>query len=100
MLTPTYTYRYRHLLEQPEQASVRVSTSLMTDLKRMGLEAEDLGNSGDRKVTHREVLWTVQNLQDELQGLFGGLSVVDRSLLPVGVCGALRSRKVTWQMVL
>ena len=31
---------------------------------------------------------------------FGGLSIVDKGLLPLGVMTMLRKKKVTWQMVL
>ena len=47
-----------------------------------------------------DLLWTVQFFEDELMERLGGVEVVDRRLLPVGVLKALKEKKVTWQMVL
>ena len=47
-----------------------------------------------------EVLWTVQFWGNDSFEQFGDLEVVDKGLLPMEVLKALRSRKVTWQMVL
>ncbi|KAF1984096.1 hypothetical protein K402DRAFT_396031 [Aulographum hederae CBS 113979] len=42
----------------------------------------------------------VQMYSEELFGLFGALSIVERSLLPLGVMTLLRDKRATWQMVL
>ncbi|KAF3492418.1 uncharacterized protein GIQ15_01935 [Arthroderma uncinatum] len=47
-----------------------------------------------------EVKWAVQLYADELFEKCGGLSIVDKSLLPLGVLKAMRSRRVKWQMSL
>ncbi|KAL2375415.1 hypothetical protein RJ035_000347 [Blastomyces gilchristii] len=48
----------------------------------------------------QEHAWTINFYADEVFENFGGLELVDRKLLPLGVLKALRSRMVTWQMVL
>lgn len=54
----------------------------------------------DPEQVDSEATWIVQYHADELFEKCGGLSVLDTSLLPLGVLKALKSRKVTWQMVL
>ncbi|KAG6997770.1 hypothetical protein G7Y79_00038g075290 [Physcia stellaris] len=44
--------------------------------------------------------WLLQLHSHELLQRFGGLSIVDKGLLPLGVMKMLRSKKVTWQEVL
>ncbi|KAK2873446.1 hypothetical protein FQN49_002369 [Arthroderma sp. PD_2] len=47
-----------------------------------------------------ETKWAIQLYADELFEKCGGLSIVDKSLLPLGVLRAMRSRRVKWQMSL
>ncbi|KLJ11581.1 hypothetical protein EMPG_13236 [Blastomyces silverae] len=47
-----------------------------------------------------EHAWTINCYADEVFESFGGLELLDRKLLPLGVLKAMRSRMVTWQMVL
>lgn len=42
----------------------------------------------------------VQLYSEEMFRVFGGLSIVDKALLPLGVMGMLRAKRVTWQLVL
>ena len=106
---------YTHLLRQPATRGVIDTASLKHARRDMESPPDGLG-SGQSK--DEEMLWTVQYLEDELIEKFGGLEVVDTALLPMGnfiykqdskgpyantltgVLKALRSRKVTWQMVL
>ena len=44
--------------------------------------------------------WLLQLCSPELLQKFGGLSIVDKGLLPLGVMTMLRNKKVTWQEVL
>jgi hypothetical protein len=47
-----------------------------------------------------EVIWIVQLHAAELSENFGGLSMIQKSFLPLGVLTMMRQKKVTWQMVL
>lgn len=49
--------------------------------------------SSDRK-------WIIQLYSKDVLRRFGGLNIVDKGLLPMGVLTLLRNRKVTWQAVL
>ncbi|KAK2811174.1 hypothetical protein FQN50_002271 [Emmonsiellopsis sp. PD_5] len=44
--------------------------------------------------------WIVSFYADEVIAQFGGLGMLDTSLLPLGVLKAMRSKMITWQMVL
>ena len=44
--------------------------------------------------------WLLQLSSPELLRRFGGLNIVDKGLLPLGVMTMLRDKKVTWQEVL
>ncbi|KAI1918169.1 hypothetical protein LOZ12_002623 [Ophidiomyces ophidiicola] len=47
-----------------------------------------------------EVGWLIEFYSAELVAKCGGLSIVDRSFLPLGVLKAMRKKKVAWQMAL
>ncbi|EER23699.1 hypothetical protein CPC735_050690 [Coccidioides posadasii C735 delta SOWgp] len=47
-----------------------------------------------------EMGWLIQFYSSELEEKCGGLSIVDRSFLPLGVLKAMRKKKVAWQMAL
>ncbi|KAK1148124.1 hypothetical protein N8T08_010763 [Aspergillus melleus] len=47
-----------------------------------------------------EVKWVLHLHASELMGRFGGLNLVDRRFLPVGVLTMIKERKVKWQTVL
>jgi hypothetical protein len=47
-----------------------------------------------------EKKWFLQLYANELLEDFGGLSLVDKQFLPVGVLAMMRGKKVSWNMVL
>jgi hypothetical protein len=47
-----------------------------------------------------KVEWIIQVHSEELFETFGGLSIVDKGYLPLGVLAMMRQKKVTWTMVL
>ena len=47
-----------------------------------------------------ETRWTMHLYAEELKERFGGLSIVDRNLLPGGVMKMLKRKKVVWQLVI
>jgi len=51
-------------------------------------------------VTDAGTAWLVHLYAPDLLQRFGGLNIVDKGLLPLGVMQMLRSKKVTWQEVL
>lgn len=83
---------YVYLLGQPKQGGVWKSDRV--DRVKVGAR-EYLDFAAEP-----ELLWTVQFFETELFEKYGGLEVVDKSLLPMGVLKALKSMKVTWSMIL
>ncbi|KAL8992579.1 MAG: hypothetical protein Q9169_006988 [Polycauliona sp. 2 TL-2023] len=67
-------------------AEVSTAMSKTTSLRLHGLEPDQQ--------------WLLQLCSPELLQRFGGMSIVDKGLLPLGVMTMLRSKEVTWQEVL
>lgn len=91
---------YKNLLSQPKAVGVQMTASARHALEKLSYSPEGLNKGKGKDGLDPEVLWTVQAHEEELMRLFGGLEVVDRGVLPVGVLNALKARRVTWQMVL
>ena len=90
---------YTSLLRKPSKDRVYKSDRVQKGLRALarierGLEPKNVND------TDWEMLWLVQYFEDELFDKYGGLEVVDKGLLPMGVLKALRARKITWNMVL
>ena len=88
---------YERLLEQPEKSLLNVSLQVSKELERLSRE---VGDQVSEEQLSAEAKWMIMYHSEELFREFGGLSMVDRTLLPLGVLKAMQSRKVTWQMVL
>ncbi|KAM0186540.1 hypothetical protein ACHAPI_011669 [Fusarium lateritium] len=62
---------------------------------------QELGVSpNDKSSKVQEARWALQMYRDGLRRDYGGLRLVDKEHLPLGVLTLLRSRAVTWTMVL
>ena len=90
---------YAQLMAQPYKRDIRFSPEVRRDIDRLAILPDMNGDMSIDSMSS-EAKWTIQYHADELFEKFGGLSLVDTSLLPLGVLQAMRSRKVTWQMVL
>ncbi|KAI4272982.1 MAG: hypothetical protein LQ337_004941 [Flavoplaca oasis] len=83
---------YEQLCFTPRNEDIKVTsdvTDALDKLPKMGLDNLD----PDQR-------WLLQLSSPELLRSFGGLSIVDQGLLPLGVMTMLRSKKITWQEVL
>ncbi|KAL2009640.1 hypothetical protein VTN00DRAFT_5447 [Thermoascus crustaceus] len=109
--------RFRRLY--PEGRSIGSTEACSVDLQDLYLELMDVPHKQDIHLT-REVKdalvqqrrqlglspldstnrWILQMYADELLAQCGGLSLVEKRFLPVGVLNMMRGKKVTWQMVL
>jgi hypothetical protein len=89
---------YTYLLAQPSSSCVQGTKRVKHGLKELSYQPEGLDYSSGK--LDNELMWIVQYFESELFEKFGGLEVVDKGLLPMGVLKALRAKKVTWQMVL
>jgi hypothetical protein len=82
-----------HDKEMPLPAKVR--EALRSNLLSPGGRTRASAVSLDAETT-----WLVNFYADYLLEKVGGLRIVDKSFLPLGVLKAMRSRRVKWQMVL
>lgn len=82
---------YLKLVSTPEVEEVALSKAVRGALVAAGVG--DLGLDAEKR-------WVLQLYADELLAEFGGLALVDKQFLPVGVLSMMRGKKVSWQMVL
>lgn len=88
---------YSDLLGTPSAHDVHPSRAVIHLLDQLAAEQQpelawsELGS--DQK-------WIIQLYSTGVMERFGGLNIVDKGLLPMGVMTMLRARKVTWQTVL
>lgn len=47
-----------------------------------------------------EMIWILHTHEKELVEKCGGMSIVEKNLLPLGILTILRKKRVAWQMVL
>ncbi|KAJ9149294.1 reverse transcriptase [Pleurostoma richardsiae] len=90
--SPALHETYTRLLSVPELQGISLSKEVADALRRCGAA------EGGR--LEAEKRWIVQLYADELLETCGGISLVDKQFLPVGVLNMKRGKKVTWQMVL
>ena len=83
---------YEQLCRTPWTDDINMSTEVMAAMDRMTVTGWNRFE-GDQK-------WLLQLCSPQLLQQFGGLSIVDKGLLPLGVMTMLRSKRVTWQEVL
>ena len=83
---------YEQLCRTPWTDNINMSTEVMAAMDRMTV-TRWTRFEGDQK-------WLLQLCSPQLLQQFGGLSIVDKGLLPLGVMTMLRSKRVTWQEVL
>lgn len=87
---------YKELLGTPYSNDVQASRAVTHSLGKLALAQPNLGwsqLSSDQR-------WIIQLYSAGVIQKFGGLNIVDKGLLPMGVMTMLRARKVTWQTVL
>ncbi len=87
---------YSSMMEVPYVRHVR-SSRRVDDVV---MELVDSDKGLEKGGMAEEVRWTLQMYERELMDMCGGLRVVDKQLLPLGILTILRKRKVAWQMVL
>lgn len=76
-------------MRKPQAKGVNLSERISSSLKSLKLEDLDM-----------EKKWLVQLYSADLYARFGGLSIVEKRLLPVGIMTMLRNKRIAWQMVL
>ncbi|CAI7612276.1 unnamed protein product [Penicillium pancosmium] len=88
-----YSLLYEELMNVPTCAGPR-TTPVVNDAISDAREDFDLGGLGI------ETKWILGLYAEELMRYFGGLNLVDKQYLPMGVLDMIKDKKVRWQMVL
>jgi hypothetical protein len=87
---------YRDLMETPWKKELHLSRDVSDALRKIALVQPRMSTSS----LDSERKWIIQLYSADLFKRFGGLDIVDKGLLPLGVMTMLRNKNVTWQMVL
>jgi hypothetical protein len=84
------------LLQQPTEQSVEMSPPDMVALRDFG-PASISGGIGSWQTMTPYWRWIVQLYGPDMIERFGGLNIVDRGLLPIGMVSLFRSGRVKWR---
>jgi hypothetical protein len=84
---------YMMLMDDPGETDIKLTEEVSSAL-------EKVQSQFDYPVEDNELKWMLQLYAQEPLRLFGGLSLVDKRFLPVGVLAMVKGKRVTWQMVL
>ena len=84
---------YEELMDVPREERVKLTQATEAALKR-AQEEMNLGSLDEEKK------WILQLYSENLLTNFGGLNIVDKKFLPMGVLAMIREKRVKWQMVL
>ena len=86
---------YNELLKTPAEHDVRPSQAVMHALDQLKEITPELAWNWIQPGSDQK--WIIQLYSSSVLERFGGLTLVDRNLLPMGVMTMLRARKVVWQ---
>ncbi|KAL4862683.1 hypothetical protein BDV12DRAFT_190240 [Aspergillus spectabilis] len=84
-----FQHLYRELQEVPSPQGLEYNRRVSDELLRTDLRSFD-----------KETQWVLHMYAPEVLKRYGGLSLVDRKYLPVGLMAMVKERRVKWQMVL
>ncbi|KAF7114229.1 hypothetical protein CNMCM5793_007807 [Aspergillus hiratsukae] len=84
---------YMKLMDVPGEIDVELTEEVSSALGKVQSQIA-------YPVKDNELKWMLQLYAEEPLRLLGGLSLVDKRFLPVGVLAMVKGKKVTWQMVL
>jgi hypothetical protein len=94
--SPELAALYVKLMQIPTKKRVPISARVSQTMRRLKVVQPDLAG----KDMEAEIEWLLQMYERELVAKCGGMSIVDKNLLPLGILTILRKKKVAWQMVL
>lgn len=89
--SPRFFLTFEKLICVPETQEIALSKEVESGLREF--LADSVRLDAEKK-------WFLQLYAKELQEDFGGLSLVDKQFLPVGVLTMMRGKKVSWNMIL
>lgn len=89
--SPDFAKQFEKLVSVPDTEEIALS-------KEVEMRLRDFLDDSVRLDSEKK--WFLQLYAKELLENFGGLSLVDKQFLPVGVLTMMRGKKVSWNMVL
>ena len=95
-VSPELQCAYQDLMGVPRQQHVATSEDVNQAIRQLEKWQPELVTDGMRC----EMLWLLQMHEKELLEMCGGMSIVEKNLLPLGILTILRKKRVAWQMVL
>lgn len=98
-ISPALKQTYELLMDVPRQVAIIGSDRVDRAMATLTRSQPELGRD-DKSGPREEMRWILQTYERELMETCGGMSIVERNLLPLGILTILRKRKVAWQMVL
>jgi hypothetical protein len=87
---------YSELMDIPRKKRIVTTGRVMQTMKRLEKVQPELAANGMKA----EMEWLLQLYEKDLLERCGGMSIVEKNLLPLGILTILRKKKVAWQMVL
>lgn len=88
---------YEELMETPSERSISASPPVLQALEKLRSHAHARGITHHWSSMDAYWKWTAELYGPEMIERFGGLSVVESGLLPIGMVGLFRDQKVKWQ---
>lgn len=88
---------YEELMQKPEERCVSASTMVLQALGKLRTHAHARGITHHWSSMDAYWKWMAELYGPEMIERFGGLSVVESGLLPIGMVGLFRDQKVKWQ---
>lgn len=88
---------YQELMETPRESCVTASPTTLQALEGLKTHAHARGITHHWHSMDGYWKWTAELYGPEMIERFGGLSVVESGLLPIGMVGLFRDQKVKWQ---
>lgn len=86
---------FEQLMAQPEEESIDEVPELWTALAQLKPDGRSIKSGWDGMDASWR--WVTAMYGPEIIERFGGLSIVDPGLLPMGMVGLMREKRVTWQ---
>ena len=91
------TTAYEELLKRPSERSIDCSPVVQQALEGLRSQSNTKGITASWSGMDAYWRWIAQMYGPEMIERFGGLSVVESGLLPIGMVGLFRDQKVKWQ---
>ncbi|RDW89164.1 hypothetical protein BP6252_01196 [Coleophoma cylindrospora] len=95
-INPDLAYAYKDLMTLPVKKDIIMSRRITEAVDTIAVIQPELNQA----TLSSEIKWILTFYERELFERCGGLSIIEKNLLPLGILKILRKRRVAWQMVL